>query len=255
MWNLFGRAVNVEFFDADSGKMLFAGKQKLEMLPDSFAHATTLHLKEKEWSVIRAEPTEKSIFQRTRALKLWVSPVTMIDPSKLLFSLPTVDPLWPDRSGAAAADTDLVIHEDDWRQAEWLPASMRPHAEVEMNHIRAIYETESVGHGFRKCHVRKAVSDPLASMMLSVQDVCNWLQCTESEFRSLRIHGNSACVSHGFAVQKDRVWVYGVARSSNVTVLCFHNQGVAAPAVSEWGPPFPGAFFAEWCRCSIVDLK
>jgi len=255
MWNLFGRTVHVEFFDADSGKLLFSGKQKLEVLPDSFALATTLHLKEKQWSVVRAEPTDKSIFQRTRALKLWIAPVTMVDPSKLLFSLPTVDPLWPDSSGAAAADTDLVIHEDDWRQSEWLAAPMRPHAEVEMNHIRAIHELESVGDAFRKCHVRKTVSDPLAQIILSVQDICKWLRCAELEFRSLRIHGNSACVSHGFAVQKDQVWVYGVAPNANVTILGFHNHDAAAPAVSEWGPPFPGAFFAEWCRCSIVELK
>jgi len=60
------------------------------------------------------------------------APVQMLDPKTILFSIPT---LWNDMAElmpgtTSPAKEDLVFHEDDWTQVEFLPRAILPEVQA-----------------------------------------------------------------------------------------------------------------------------
>ena len=51
----------------------------------------------------------------------------------------------------------IEIHEDDWRQIEWLPASASGIIESELGQINGVLENNRKGVGFAKCHLRENI--------------------------------------------------------------------------------------------------
>src|SRR4051812_9918971 len=106
-WKKKPKTVRVELFDADTGKRFSVSDAPIERLPGSFEAATTLHLGEDDWQVVRATPVTAAEFSATGKLRLVLRRLPKpqhVDPKEILFSLPTICDATP---GVATESTKL----------------------------------------------------------------------------------------------------------------------------------------------------
>ena len=66
------------------------------------------------------------------------------------------------------------MHEDDWRQHEFVSRRFAAEVESEFADIRLIYKGQE-GLGFERCHVRSRVREPLEGLALTIDDVTSAL--------------------------------------------------------------------------------
>jgi hypothetical protein len=91
----------------------------------------------------------------------------MGNPQDILFSLPTINDALPVRTtGTPPTKETVLIHEDDWRQFEFVSRIHRDEVDKELKDIDQIWKTQTVKTGeltvFRTIHVRKRIGVPLA---------------------------------------------------------------------------------------------
>ena len=93
--------------------------------------------------------------------------MTTVDPKDILFSLSTLnDELPPVAGSAVEGDGHCRMHEDNWRQFEFVSASHHAEVAAELEAIEGIWKqySVSVGEGmtaFREVHVRKRLPKPI----------------------------------------------------------------------------------------------
>src|SRR5947207_12053887 len=136
--------IKVYFYDAATGKIFRQSKMPREMLPESFEPETKLTIGEQNWIVRRADPMTAAEFRRTGELRLVVESikVTTADPREVLFSLATIaDELPAIAAGSTKLDKNVIeMHEDDWRQVEFVSATRLTVVKSELDEIRKIHE-------------------------------------------------------------------------------------------------------------------
>lgn len=256
LWNMFSKNVEVEFIDAKTGSVFSRSSMPPDTLPDTFAIDTTLHLPNGDWKVVNAIPVSKPEFSKSRLLRLWlekVESVVMVDPRALLFTLPTIGNELPLCDGDSVDGSELTMHEDDWRQLEWVDDV--PAVEAELASIRAIYAEHRVGPGFNKCHVRKLVPEPLRGTRLTLADVLAWTGRQPDAIRHIRIGVEPRRVRNGFAIHLTGLWLYGLSRRDAhgdkiVSVLGFHGDAQSPPSALIPKIPHGAAVFVDWCRAT-----
>src|SRR5438128_2305534 len=86
----FNSKIDVTLIDDASGKYIGVTKMLPEALPESFKLNTTLHLGDADWSVVRAQPETRAEFAKSKSLTIRLRKVEKIDPSKILYSLPSI---------------------------------------------------------------------------------------------------------------------------------------------------------------------
>jgi hypothetical protein len=92
---------------------------------------------------------------RARAGRDRAPGVTMVDPNDLVFSLPTLADRMPEGVKAEAAVPGAFhMHEDDWRQVEFVGRSQADAVEAELGRLRTFMARHRKGVGFTEVHVR-----------------------------------------------------------------------------------------------------
>lgn len=97
-----------------------------------------------------------------------------IDPKTILFSVPTLsnDIAALEKMERAPAATDLVFHEDDWSQVEFLPKSLLPEIQRMLKEYKAFEQANRVpSGGWRNVYVRKIQRQPLVADPQPVQQL------------------------------------------------------------------------------------
>ena len=255
--------IHVEYFDASTGKCFAQCAMPLEKLPQSFEAATTMHRGDQDWEVLRAEPMTAAEFSRTGKLKLVmrrVNKIEHVDPSKILFSLPTVSNDLPGiEPGSTKIDKRVIeLHEDDWRQVELVSRSLQPQIDEEIAGIERIHRDQRVGPGFKNVHVREEIPSPIATAIAlpELREACGrqatWLD-------GIALHGVAGLVERGFAVKLiSSIELYGQCQGDRITVLALQNRVMNNSADHDLESL--AAFFARqelslvnWCAAQQID--
>lgn len=251
--------VHVEFINAKDKSVIAVSDMPPEQLPDSFAIDTTLDIKNSKWSVVSADPVEKSKFTQTGKLRVLLSPITMMPPGEILFSLVTIS----DNVGATIGDTlpsdkIFALHEDDWRQMEFVSQSFAREIRLEIADIQNIYQNERSGVGFKKVHVRKRIPNPFQSQPITLSDLEKFFRQQE-KFESVGFQRTRGTIPNSFAWKLDRSLIlWGVAdNNGRIVRLCV--QGVPE---NENTLRFSETFsllnnqykltFVDWCRKTVI---
>lgn len=86
-----------------------------------------------------------------------------MDPNNILFSTPTISndlgPLKP--FSGKVGKTDLVFHEDEWRQVEFIPADRLAEIQRMMTAYKVFEVANKVQYGWRKVYVRNLPAKPV----------------------------------------------------------------------------------------------
>lgn len=95
------------------------------------------------------------------------SEIVAMNPNDILFTTPTLNDALPATAESSAALSDCIqLHEDDWRQFEFISASLKPELDAELADIGVVWDEHSVplgdsGTAFRQVHVRKRIPTPV----------------------------------------------------------------------------------------------
>ena len=253
MWWPFRRkTVHVTFVDESSGKTFVVPDMPPDQLPETFeGRETTMHVGDVNYSVVGADPPTRAEFTRTGKLALRVLPVTMMNPADVLFSLATIGDELPATTGPAA-DEALALHEDDWRQMEFVAAGLSEAVEREFAAIRAVYESRGDAPGFKTLHVRKEVPRPLGEG-IPAAGLAAWLGAEAESEVAIRFGNVRARVAGGFAFRlRTGGWAYGVRECDRVVVLGLAevDDGAAEALAGVLGD---GYLLVGWLRAGVIE--
>lgn len=224
-WSKKPATIAVEFIDAETGQSLFRSDMPPEQLPASFEAATQLDVKEQKYEVVRAEPLTAEEFKKTGKLRLALRKITVTyaNPKEMLFSLPSICdeiPATADGSTKIGKST-FEIHEDDWRQNEFVVRKHDELIERELAQIRAIHETKRSGPGFKKLHVRVEIKRPLDTAVLSLDDLQTRLGLSTKRYDGISYRGMAGLLKDGFALQTaSKIVLFGVQNQKRIEALC-----------------------------------
>jgi hypothetical protein len=253
--------VRVTLIDVATGEIFGRSDLPIDQLPASFEASTTLHLGDQDWHVEKAEPMTADEFGRTGELTLTLHKVTHIDPTKILFTVPTLENtiLQPDAHVSASGHFIVEIHEDDWRQIEFVSARFAPEIEAELADIATILREFSVDTGqflaFRQVHVRERIPLPLDSP-LALDEVRTLLGATNLPLGVVSFQTMSGIVPGSFAFQVGDLIVYGAGEPHALSCLCIHQRVSALPQPTVLGMQqlmsTNGLALVDWCHMTVL---
>jgi hypothetical protein len=219
------KIIDVTFFDEEADKPFARSNVPIEQLPKSFEAHTTLHLGADDWQVVIAIPMTSEEFAVTGRLHLTLrrQRIGQVDPRKLLFSLPTIsNELAPMEEGTTKLGRNVLeMHEDDWRQIEFLSRRRQPEIEATLAAIRTIYSDHRVESGaFKEIHVRKGLAEPIDEHTVDFASVNGLFNGDAAPYDGLSFAGVAGTVLGGFAWRiAEGLDLYGRRRGTTVTEL------------------------------------
>lgn len=253
MWWPFRRkTVHVTLLDETTGGAIVVPDMPPERLPETFIGLeTTMHVGEVDYAVVGAEPPTRAEFTRTGKLVIRVRPVTMVNPADALFSLATIGDELPATKGTAGEGA-LTLHEDDWRQMEFVAGGLREAMEREFAAIRAVHQSRGHHPGFEKVHVRKDVPRPLGEG-IPAAGLDAWLGAEAESALAIQTGNLRAAVVGGFALRlRGGGWAYGVREGDRVVVLGLAevDDGAARALAGALGD---GYRLVDWLRAGVIE--
>lgn len=205
--------------DAASGRPFATTGLPPDQLPETFHELeTSMHVGGDDWLVERADPIDRAGYIAAGHITLVLRKVEKIDPSTILFSLPTLENALPPMQ-AGDASPAYEMHEDDWRQREFVSLRLAGKVEEEFAEIRKVW-SEQDGAGFPRCHIRSKVTEPLQGVELTLADVAEALGGIEPV--ALGVSGNR--VIDGFAFPLPGGAAYTRLRDGVVEALGLHGD-------------------------------
>lgn len=250
---LFSKTVAVAFIDEATGNPIATSNVPLEQLPDTFELDTKLEMAGAPYVVVRANPLTKAEFANTKRLWVYLRRLEALDPKKILFSLPTISgAALPRTSAAPAGDGVVILHEDDWRQCEFVSTDQSGEISRELAEIRRIQAEEAAEVGWRKLHVRERITHPLPAGV-------TWSRVSEllgavGPLGGVSFGQGNAVANAVGARFPDGVVVWGGVDAGSLSVLCVEKSeaaSVATIAALERVADGLSCALVNWCRCQV----
>jgi len=208
--------ITLQLVDQATGALLATSEAELDSLPRSFEGMdTTLTVGDTPYHVAHAQPPTREAIAAAGKVTLLLRKLEMVNPADILFSLPTLEDALPPAE-PDAEPAPLQIAADDWRQFELVARARLDVVDAELAAVKAVLETQRVGGGFKKLHVRRGLAAPLAGAKLTVAEVEAALGASARPFG---VRGEVARAAGGFAVPTAEALVYGVADGGFVHTL------------------------------------
>jgi len=250
------KTISVVFVDQASGKPIAASEVPLDQLPDTFAIDTNLQLAGDHYFVVQAEPQTKTEFARTKRLTVSLRKVEAIDPKKILFSLPSIcGAALPVVSAGAGTGDIVTLHEDDWRQCEFVADGLRQDISVELAGVRRIHAEAAASPGWREIHVRERIAQPIprGTSWMKVKGLLG----EAGPIDGIAFGDRANRVTGAVAVRlPDSVVVWGVEDAGGLQVLCVEKLDTAmAATVAALQRVAAGLSLTlvNWCRCQAYS--
>ena len=253
MFNFFTTTILVSFVDQGTGLLIAKSNMSPAQLPETFALDTQFDLAGTPYVVVQADPVTKAEFIRTKRLTVVLHKVEMVDPKTIFFSLPTICNAALPESGSELAPAYVhVLHEDDWRQHEFVHISQQAVVSAELFAIRQNDATNTVpSGGWREIHIRKLIEHPMPKG-IAWADIAKWTSGAEM-IAGIAFGNRERTVAKAVARRfADGVILWGVEESGSLTVLCVEAlSGATYPtilALKGIADDF-ALILVDWCRC------
>ncbi len=232
------KTIHVTFVEGSTNQTIGHTDLTIDQLPANFEISTTLHIGDQDWHVDKAEPPHADEFGRTGALRLTLSKISYINPKDILYTLPTIENAAPrpNRKHTTTGHHTIEVHEDDWRQIEFVSVQFILEIEAEVADIEAIYREQSVNNGqflgFRQIHLRKRIPEPILPP-LSLQDIEMILGEAEASFEGVSFERMPGVVPDSFAFQVHGLTLYGQRSADGAQIVRSLCMREPEPAVEE----------------------
>jgi hypothetical protein len=250
--------IRVEFINGRDQSILGVSDMPLAQLPDSFRIRTTLNIAERKWSVSSATPVDKVDFAETGQLCIVLSEIEHAAPKDILFSLPTISDDCGQATGGVLPHEGLFqIHEDSWRQIEFVAQSFHEAIRKELSEIITIYNTERLGVAFKRIHVRNRIREPLSGISLRLEELVRLLPQQKS-YEAVSFQQAPGTIPGSFAWQTVHgPVVWGITDDKgNVALLCLEHDSVHTQELSDALSRLSeekGLILVDWCRAAAIS--
>ena len=218
---IFGKnnAIKVQFIDSSNGSVIGVSEMPPEQLPETFEIQTTMHLNNEDWSIEEAIPAHSRDFLQSRSLTLKMRKVEKMNPNDIWFTTPTISNEFPQTNTKTKdSEFDISIHDDDYRQKEFLKIDSLPRIEEELKAIKEIWENHSKKSEeytlFKNCHTRKTIG--LANLSIDFNEIQNLLN--SNSIGQVIINGE--ILSNGFGLTTENTTYFGTLNGGKVVELC-----------------------------------
>ena len=159
------------------------------------------------------------IFGRNKKAPQESEKFKMVNPNDLWFTLPTISNEFPQTSPKTKdTEFDIYIHEDDYRQNEFLNGSALSAIQLEFKEIKEIWDNHSKKAEdytlFKNCHVRKTIGLP--NLTVNFNELKTLLKF--NSVGQVIIDGNA--LVKGFAFKTENTTYFGTLKDDQVIELC-----------------------------------
>jgi hypothetical protein len=159
------------------------------------------------------------LFGRTKKTEQETEKVEMMNPNDIWFTTPTISNEFPQTIPLTQqTEFDIYIHEDDYRQNEFLNLSSLPLVEQEINAIKDVWENHSKKSDdytlFKNCHVRNKIGSP--NLKIDFSELKTILK--SNTFGQVIINGE--VLVNGFAIKTLNTTYFGTLNNDIVSELC-----------------------------------
>ena len=176
-----------------------------------------------------------------------------IDPKKILFSLPTLCDPAPALDDSVVTDKARSLHEDDWRQIEFVPAANAAHIRSELAALAIFKQEHRQGSGWDQVYLRKEHPSPFSTLSAQFVDLP-----TLTEY-PLALSGQK--VRGGFALADSDGWfIYG-QKTPEGKILELAVQPTGSQPTQQFARALvqiahaSGTLLVDWYHTSIVDTS
>jgi hypothetical protein len=243
--------IKVQFIDNLNGETIGISEMKADQLPKTFSVPTTMHIQGNDWDVEEAIPENSIDFVKTRSLVLKMRKIEKIKTNDLWYSLPTISNEFPQTiAKTEQTDFDVQIHEDDYRQNEFLNLNAQPLIEKEILGIKDIWENHSKKSDkytlFKNCHVRNVIGAP--NLSIDFNKLKALLKC--NSVGQVLVNGDA--LANGFGFKTENTTYFGVLNNDTVSELCIlqWNEN-SINEILEINNAFD-LLFVNWYHCNII---
>ncbi|GCE31182.1 hypothetical protein KDA_66660 [Dictyobacter alpinus] len=251
------------FIDNSTGQVFGKAEMPVENLPQSFALDTTMHIGDEDWTVANAEPMTAEEFMRTGKLVLTLQKVVKVPAKDILFTLPTLcDEIPPVLAGSTKQGKHICeLHEDDWRQIEFISIAQQDAIDDEFTKIRDIYQKFSVSNGqffvFKHIHVRQPI-DVLLPEGILLDQLTDFFAPMLSRYDGIAYQGSDGLIEGGFAFSVATHLFYGQHVDGMVKMLGI-KVGASVPtkkedivyALQHFMTTYR-LYLVDWCSLQII---
>lgn len=159
------------------------------------------------------------IYGRSKKSEHEKEKVVTMNPNDIWFTKPTISNEFPQLiPKTKETEFDIFIHEDDYRQNEFLNERSLPQIQEEFNGIKDIWTNHSKKSGeytvFKNCHVRKNIGSP--NLTIDFNKLKTLLNC--NSVGQVIINGDT--LANGFAIKTDDTTYFGTLNDNTVIELC-----------------------------------
>ena len=244
--------ITVEFIESGNEIPFAVSDVPIDQLPDSFEIETKLDIGEQQWMVAQAIPTNKTEFVKSGKVQVFLNKIEMINPKNLLFSLPTINDSLFQSENVNSTENIFQIHEDDWRQVEFISTNHQSKITDELNSIKEIYRNHKKGDGFDKVHIRNLIEQPLISENIKLQELIENFRIAK-KFDGFGLLNTKSRARNGFAFQTDseNIFFGQVSEDEKVLFLCLANNEVSTETLRKL-IDIHNVVFVDWCQ---VDMR
>lgn len=218
---LFPKKIKVTLVHATTGNLLGTYKLDKTQLPQRFNKPLIITIDNKKWQVMKAEPSSDKDYLSSKKLALHVQQAEVLQLSANRFLVPTVANALPPLSEDELFN-DFIINMDEynWRQIEFLPASLLPVIHEEIKIIEPILKPameENLLLGFTSRHVRNKVGGQNLSIPFP-----EFLELVNaSEKGAVRFtYAFDGSLQNSFAISSSNYTYYGLVQANYITELC-----------------------------------
>ena len=153
-------------------------------------------------------------------------PTTTVDPNDILFSTSTLNDSLPALSYTPVPATGHRMHEDDWRQFEFIDPAFSKETAAELAEIDRVWKEQSVDVGqgmtaFRKLHVRKRIARPIDVPT----PAADFAKVFGGEPIPIALRGEETTIRDVQAVKIGSVILYGKIENDRLTTLGIERDG------------------------------
>lgn len=251
---IFGKSntIKVQFIDSSNGNVIGISEMPPEQLPETFEVQTTMHLNDEDWSIEEAIPTHSREFLKSKNLTLKMRKVEKMNPNDIWFTTPTISNEFPQTEPKTReSEFDISIHEDDYRQKEFLNTGSLPQIEEEFKAIKEIWTNHSKKSEeytlFKNCHARKTIG--LANLSIDFNEIRALLN--SNSIGQVIINGEM--LSNGFGLKTENTTYFGTLNDGKVVELCISQwNDNTTEEILKISKEF-NLLFVDWFNCDLIE--
>lgn len=243
--------INVQFIDNFNGQTIGISEMKADQLPKTFSVPTTMHIQGSDWNVEEAIPENSVDFVKTKNLVLKMRKIEIMNINDIWYSLSTISNEFPETVPITQpTELDIHIHEDDYRQKEFLNINALPLIKEEFLGIKNIWDNHSHKSEeltiFKNCHVRNVIGLP--NLTINFNELKTILK--SDSVGQVIINGEA--LKNGFSIETDCATYFGTLYNDTVTELCISEWTESAEnEIREITKVF-NLLFVIWNHCEIL---